>query len=232
MEVRSCKINNSFYRIWFEANLFNREDIEDKKNIQISLSQLRWFVEVIHELLQSPNCFYLKNGRDDFEATRLSKFRSNSGWVLRCVVWPTFDGRFYIHVHSVVSYYGWKSFVEMMSGFLRIQSSNVTYGFQITTPTISSSDTINTTSYSTKGFNPSYVDVVKKNLVQKSFVLGSSKQSIKPIQEVRKFSSSALSFEKQSISKSWILKNQRFLGKISITYGLFQGCSCSMIWKK
>lgn len=175
MEVRSCKINECFDCIWFESNLFHVEDIEARKIIQISLSQLRWFIEAIQELLQSPYNFYLKNRRDDKGAVRLSEFRSNSGWFLRCIVWSSFGGRFFIHIHLGVSFIGWNSFVEMLSGFLKLHCWKMKSG---STPIYSLPNTIGSNSYTSNGPNSSYTDAVKKSSNFRSLVSVLLKQSI------------------------------------------------------
>lgn len=63
--------------------------------------------------------FILKNGRDYSDATRLSKFTTSLGWFLKCVMWPSSGGRYFLHVHSGDSQKGWCSFLDLLSDFLK-----------------------------------------------------------------------------------------------------------------
>lgn len=50
---------------------------------------------------------------------RLAKFKSNLGFNLRCVVWPGFGGRFFIHVREGPMQQGWADFLEMLNEFIQ-----------------------------------------------------------------------------------------------------------------
>lgn len=79
LEVESCKIQGSFYCIWFEGGVFNIEDVEAKKFIPISATQLRWFINSISKLLQGPSDRYFqKKNRDDYGPSSISKFKANA----------------------------------------------------------------------------------------------------------------------------------------------------------
>lgn len=77
MEVRSCSIQITYFRIWYEENGYFVEDMNYKQKIFLSLSLLRWFeaslVELLHLLDQS---FVHKKDRGGLGVIRLSKFRS------------------------------------------------------------------------------------------------------------------------------------------------------------
>lgn len=93
MEVESCKIDHLFYCIWYENGTFLVEDMEAKKILPISNSQLVWFQEAISQLSQKPENEYLfKKEKFEKVVTKFSKFRAKKGWVMRCFVWPCKGG--------------------------------------------------------------------------------------------------------------------------------------------
>lgn len=107
MEVVSCKINGVFFCSWFEKGKFLVKDVEVRKAIQLSKSQLLWMVEQIEDLLNGSSIrFFLREWREDLGTIRISKLKTKAGWNLRCVVWPTSGGRFYIHVPEGVAQHG------------------------------------------------------------------------------------------------------------------------------
>ena len=86
MEVKSSKIVDSFYCIWFEEGRFHIEDVDFQKVPNLSKNQLEWFIDSIAALVNEPTWkFFSKSGSDETGITRLSKFRTPSGWFLRCV---------------------------------------------------------------------------------------------------------------------------------------------------
>ena len=88
IEVERSKVVNTLYCILFDKEYFHIEDVEARKILTLSETQLRWFLKEISEFLRGPeNGFLLRNGFDDFGSTRLLKFRSKVGWVMRCVAW-------------------------------------------------------------------------------------------------------------------------------------------------
>lgn len=58
MEVGSCRILGAPYCIWYENGLFQVEDMEAKKILPLSSSQLCWFQEAIKKLCQQSEMHY------------------------------------------------------------------------------------------------------------------------------------------------------------------------------
>lgn len=52
MEVVSCKVLQSYYRIWSEDDNFLVEDVEVQRSLSMSEAQLSWFLEALSELLR------------------------------------------------------------------------------------------------------------------------------------------------------------------------------------
>lgn len=83
MEVKSCKIVDSYYCILFNEGPFHIEDVDFQKILSVSKHQLEWFVDLLFVLVKEPNWkFFIRNGNDGSGATRLTKFRAPSGWFL------------------------------------------------------------------------------------------------------------------------------------------------------
>ena len=75
MEVESCKVVDALYCIRFNKEYFHIEDVEARKILTLSNTQLRWFLKEISEFLCGPkNGFLLQNGFDEFGSTRLLNF--------------------------------------------------------------------------------------------------------------------------------------------------------------
>lgn len=73
--------------------------LEAKKVLPLSELHLHWIVDQISEpLTGSSDHFFLRSVKAEGRVIRLSKFRANPGWILRCVVWPSSGGRFFIHI--------------------------------------------------------------------------------------------------------------------------------------
>ena len=53
VELEICKIADSYYCIWFENGLFQIEDVDFRKILQISKDRLIWFIEALSELVAS-----------------------------------------------------------------------------------------------------------------------------------------------------------------------------------
>lgn len=83
MEVKFCNVSGISYCIWNESGMFLVEDVEVSKFLLLSNCQLSWFVENIVEKYSNCFPFFVKNGRDGFDATRFSKFYGSSGWITR-----------------------------------------------------------------------------------------------------------------------------------------------------
>ena len=118
MEVKNCKIVNSFYCIWFEKGRFHIEDVDFQKIISLSKTQLEWFIVSTSALVKEPDWkFFSKFGRDETGFTKLSKFRSPSGWCLRCVARSSSGIQSFIHIYSGEDRKGWISFLNMIRSF-------------------------------------------------------------------------------------------------------------------
>lgn len=94
------------------------EDLEVNKLLLLSKSQLSWFVDNILDMIKgSTSRFFERSGRDGLGATKLSKFHSSSAWIMRCIVWPSSGGRYFICIPSRESMQGWCSFAVMLLEF-------------------------------------------------------------------------------------------------------------------
>lgn len=76
-------------------------------------------MEQIRELLNGPReQFFLRNTRDNSGVIRISKFRIESRWTLRSVVWPALGGRNFLHIPIGATQKGWLSILKIIEGFL------------------------------------------------------------------------------------------------------------------
>ena len=99
LHLKSRRINNLFFCIWHEDEAFHIEDVEDNIIMSISIFQLRWFIETVKELNQnSEEDSIYKNEKVENGRVEISKFRTKSGRVLRCNVWPHTGERSFIHI--------------------------------------------------------------------------------------------------------------------------------------
>jgi len=124
MEVKSCRIQDSFYCIWFERGYFHVEDVDFRIIRKVSKLQLEWFVEAITNLVKEPEWkFFLENRNEGRESARLTKFRTPSGWFMRCVARKGYSDFSFIHIFSGDSKKGWSSFLNMIKDFLLRKSA-------------------------------------------------------------------------------------------------------------
>lgn len=94
MEVQICKINDSYFCIWFEEGKFFMEDVEYKKSLPLVKLHLVWFVDRISELLQGQSSsFFIQRAKDMVGVVKITKFLGNTEWVMRCIVWLETGGR-------------------------------------------------------------------------------------------------------------------------------------------
>ena len=121
MEVKSFKIQDSFYCIWFEREYFHIEDVDFRNILKVSKLQLEWFMEAITNLVKEPEWkFFLENRNEGRESARLTKFRTRSGWLMRYVARKGYSNFSFIHIFSSDSKKGWLSFLYMIKDFLLI----------------------------------------------------------------------------------------------------------------
>ena len=58
-----------------------------------------WFIEIVKELNRnSEEDYFYKKEKVESGSVETSKFRTKSGWVLRCNAWPCKGGRSFIHI--------------------------------------------------------------------------------------------------------------------------------------
>lgn len=55
------EVVNSHYCLWLKNGLFNIENVDSNKILQVKKPQLNWFIESINDLIQgSENRFFLR----------------------------------------------------------------------------------------------------------------------------------------------------------------------------
>ena len=65
--------------------------------LSLSILQLSWFIETVKDLnKKSTEDYFYKKEKVECGRVEASKFRSKSGWVLRCIAWPRSGGRSFI----------------------------------------------------------------------------------------------------------------------------------------
>ena len=93
MEEARSKFLHSHFCVWLNNDRFHVEDVEAQRSLVISKAHLNWFLTVIVELVRClEDHFFLKFGELDRGRRKLSKFRSENGWVLCCDFWLASDG--------------------------------------------------------------------------------------------------------------------------------------------
>lgn len=119
MEVKSCKIADPNYYIWFKKGQFHIEDVDFQKILSLSKTQLEWFIGSHVALVKEPDWkFFGKTGNDGTGITKPSKISNPPGWFLRCVARSTPRIQSFIHIFSGDSRQGWFSFHNMIRIFL------------------------------------------------------------------------------------------------------------------
>ncbi|KGN51638.2 hypothetical protein Csa_008823 [Cucumis sativus] len=90
MEVASSKILHTHFCVWLENDQFHVEGVDAQLSVVVSEAHLNGFLAAIAKLVRgSKDRFFLKLGEFDRGRMKLSKFRSDIGWVLCCDFWPT-----------------------------------------------------------------------------------------------------------------------------------------------
>lgn len=155
--------------------------------------------------------FLMKNGRDSTSVTQLSKFRTSSGWIMRCVVWPVSGGRYYIHIPMGPLEQGWLSFHRKLKGSLKHGEFECWQESQRKAMVQTWINFSLPESPSSKSNNFSYAKIVKKNSMSQTSVSLWEKQSTFSLKKSNGILAPVAEMRKQSMNLVWIMKNHDVL---------------------
>uniref|UniRef100_A0A9I9EGZ1 Uncharacterized protein n=1 Tax=Cucumis melo TaxID=3656 RepID=A0A9I9EGZ1_CUCME len=140
MQVQECKQETTDVTSFFKKlsliemklvckdEVFHVEDVEAKITMTLSIFQLRWFIEME---------YIYKKEKVECGRIETSKFRTKNEWVLRCIAWPSTEGRSFIHIPIGEDKQEWKSFGKMLGDFKDIHEYKIWFSSQTKFNTIS-----------------------------------------------------------------------------------------------
>ena len=97
----------------------------------LSILQLRWFIEMVKDLnKKSEEEYFYKKEKIECGRVETSKFITKSGWILRCIAWPSTGERSFIHIPIGEDKQGWKSFGKMLEDFKDIHGYKIRFSSQ------------------------------------------------------------------------------------------------------